>query len=226
MEFPKQMKQIQWTNDKTMIELGSWKISWFVRVSQINYLPQPSASANNWSAGHWQITIFLSTSSNNCWLFVFWDKLRPFWSACMNFIHRNFVQTNFMHASGYLLFSMGLSSINTQGVLKLRKRVTLMIVAVSIIFGICWGVDQVVYTLMFTANIDVGHIPVAIANTMVLFNAAVNPFVYALLNKQFRQKAKRMICCTCSWTSRYHLRRERQDIEHANSTTPSTQPTQ
>ncbi|KAL9957377.1 hypothetical protein ACROYT_G039008 [Oculina patagonica] len=112
------------------------------------------------------------------------------------------------------------------GVLKLRKRVTLMIVAVSIIFGICWGVDQVVYTLMFTANIDVGHIPVAIANTMVLFNAAVNPFVYALLNKQFRQKAKRMICCTCSWTSRYHLRRERQDIEHANSTTPSTQPTQ
>ena len=26
----------------------------------------PSASANNWSARHWQITIFCSTSSNNC----------------------------------------------------------------------------------------------------------------------------------------------------------------
>ena len=34
------------------------KISWFVRGEQINYLPQPSASANNWSARHWQITIF------------------------------------------------------------------------------------------------------------------------------------------------------------------------
>ena len=30
-------------------------------VSQINDLPQPSAPANNWSAGHWQFTIFCST---------------------------------------------------------------------------------------------------------------------------------------------------------------------
>ena len=34
------------------------KISWFVSISQINYLPQPLASANNWSARHRQITIF------------------------------------------------------------------------------------------------------------------------------------------------------------------------
>ena len=48
----------RWSNDKTIIELGYCKASWFVSVSQINYLPQPSASANNWSARHWQITIF------------------------------------------------------------------------------------------------------------------------------------------------------------------------
>ena len=35
----------QWSNDKTIIELGSRKTS-FVGVSPINYLPQPSASAN------------------------------------------------------------------------------------------------------------------------------------------------------------------------------------
>ena len=34
-----------WTNDKTIIEHGYRKISWFVSASQINYLPQPSASA-------------------------------------------------------------------------------------------------------------------------------------------------------------------------------------
>ena len=53
-----------WSNDKTIIELaiGYLKISWFVSVSQINYLPQFSASANDWSARHWQITIFCSTS--------------------------------------------------------------------------------------------------------------------------------------------------------------------
>jgi hypothetical protein len=34
-------------NDKTIIELGSRKISLFVGGEQINYLPLPSASANN-----------------------------------------------------------------------------------------------------------------------------------------------------------------------------------
>ena len=55
-------KQTRWSNDKTIIELGYRKITWFVTVSQINYLPKP----NNWSAHHWQMTIFCSTSSNNC----------------------------------------------------------------------------------------------------------------------------------------------------------------
>ena len=36
-------KQTWWSNYKTIIELGYCKISWFVSVSQINYLPQPSA---------------------------------------------------------------------------------------------------------------------------------------------------------------------------------------
>ena len=65
LRFPKIFlkKQTRWSNYKTIIELGYRKISWLVGVSQINYLPQPSASANNWSARHRQITIFSSTSS-------------------------------------------------------------------------------------------------------------------------------------------------------------------
>ena len=35
-------KQTRWPNDKTVIELGYRKISWYVSVSQINYLAQPS----------------------------------------------------------------------------------------------------------------------------------------------------------------------------------------
>ena len=59
-------KQTWLSNDKTIIWLGYRKISWFVCVSKINYLPQPFASRNNWSSHHWQITKFCSTSSNNC----------------------------------------------------------------------------------------------------------------------------------------------------------------
>ena len=55
----------QWSNDKTIIQLCYRKM-WFVSVSEINYLPQPSAWANNWSARHWQITIFCATMHNHC----------------------------------------------------------------------------------------------------------------------------------------------------------------
>ena len=68
LRFPKIFieKQTWWSNDKTIIELGNRKISWFVSVSQINYyLPQPSACANNWSARHWQITIFCIVRRHN-----------------------------------------------------------------------------------------------------------------------------------------------------------------
>ena len=55
-------------SDRTIKQLLNTVIAKYrdLSVSQMNYLPQPSASANNWSACHKQITIFCSTSSNNC----------------------------------------------------------------------------------------------------------------------------------------------------------------
>ena len=46
-EVIKIWKQIWWSNDKTIIDLGYCKIWWFVSVSQINYLPKLKAEANN-----------------------------------------------------------------------------------------------------------------------------------------------------------------------------------
>ena len=59
-------KQTQGWNDKTIIELGYRKISWFVSVSQINYLPRRQSrtilliilqlkhlSATSWLSKHW-----------------------------------------------------------------------------------------------------------------------------------------------------------------------------
>ena len=68
LEVIKIWKQSWQSNDKTVIELSYHKISWFASVSQINYLHQPSASSNNWSTRHWQVTMFCSTSSNDCLL--------------------------------------------------------------------------------------------------------------------------------------------------------------
>ena len=82
-------KQTRWSNDKTIIELGYRKISWFISVSQINYLPQPSASANTWSVRHRQITIFCSTSSNNCYFLFLKPRLGDFLSTRLEILYWN-----------------------------------------------------------------------------------------------------------------------------------------
>lgn len=109
----------------------------------------------------------------------------------------------------------------TQGVARVRKRVTLMVVAITVIYGICWGTNEVVYAIEFIALHHIGHLPMAIANTMVLFNSAINPFVYALLNKQFRVKMKVMLCCTHSSAPRVCPKRKSQDIVLDENTIPS-----
>lgn len=83
-----------------------------------------------------------------------------------------------------------------KGVIRVRKRVTLMLAVVSGIFAICWGTIQVLYNLLHYTSYEISPVVVAISNTMVLFNSAVNPFVYALSSQNFREKVKGMICKT------------------------------
>ena len=81
----------------------------------------------------------------------------------------------------------------------MRKRVTLMVVAVSAIFGICWCSGSVIYVLSFmsSTSLDFGAVSLPISYTVILFSSVVNPFAYALLNQQFRKKMKIMISCVC-----------------------------
>ena len=95
--------------------------------------------------------------------------------------------------------------------MKVRKRVTLMVITVSSIFGISWGTSSVSYVLKHFTSQNIGNVP--ITNTMALFNSAVNPFVYALFNKQFREKVKRMMCCTFRLGSRIGATRENDNAE-------------
>ena len=100
-----------------------------------------------------------------------------------------------------------------------------MVVAITVIYGICWGTNEVVYAIEFIALHHIGHLPMAIANTMVMFNAAVNPFVYALLNQQFRAKMKKMICCTGYLSRRVHPTSELNITALNLPTSTTTRPT-
>lgn len=113
--------------------------------------------------------------------------------------------------------------------LRVRKRVTLMAITFSAIFGICWGTNSIVYTLKYVASYDIAHIVLIVVDTMVLFNSAVNPFVYALLSQRFKEKMKRMICCSCYSAGKVQPKSEPRCTELVDSntihpTTPSAGP--
>ena len=118
-------------------------------------------------------------------------------------------------------------SLYAQSVIRVRKRVTLMVVVVTAIFGICWLMSTVVYNVeFFTASLHIGlTVNGVISDTMVFFNSAVNPFVYALLNRQFKDKMKRIICCTDAAVPRVQTTRGAHEIKLTNHTTYPTHPT-
>ena len=111
------------------------------------------------------------------------------------------------------LFNQNMN-LYAQGVMKVRKRVTLMVITVSSIFGISWGTSSITYVLKHFTTRNTGH--VAISTTMALLNSAVNPFLYALFNQPFRGKVKRMLCSTFRSANRIQVARETESIEVPN----------
>ena len=82
--------------------------------------------------------------------------------------------------------------------MKVRKRVTLMVITITAIFGICWVPDIIAHSIDYYSSLSVSFSAYTVIHTLVLLNSTVNPFVYALISQTFRQKLKGMICCRCT----------------------------
>ena len=83
-----------------------------------------------------------------------------------------------------------------QGVLKVRKRVTLMVITVSIIFGVTWLADTFNFVLHFYKP-SFNKLSFAATSIFVLFNSAINPILYALINQRYKEKMKGILRCKC-----------------------------
>lgn len=81
-----------------------------------------------------------------------------------------------------------------QGMLRVRKRVTLMVITVSAIFGVTWLTNSSNYLLHHFLKYS--FLTYASASLMVLFNSAINPVLYALMSQRFRNKMKQIMRCT------------------------------
>ena len=88
-----------------------------------------------------------------------------------------------------------------QGVLKVRKRVTKMVLTVSIIYALCWLPNLTVYELThLSPSQRYGTVFYITSIVLVTCNSAVNPFIYVFVNQKFREKIENLLCCgaTCS----------------------------
>ncbi|XP_068753045.1 bombesin receptor subtype-3-like [Montipora capricornis] len=86
------------------------------------------------------------------------------------------------------------TSFQRQGVLKVRKRVTLMVLTVTTLFEVCIISGSVLWVLRDFGLCTISNVAIPIVNTTIAFNSAVNPFAYALISQRFREKMKGMLC--------------------------------
>lgn len=100
-----------------------------------------------------------------------------------------------------------------QVVLKVRKRITLMVVSVTVIFGICWNADATLHLATSYSSFSASGLTLRIAHMMLMFNAAVNIFAYVLISHRFRVKIKKMLCPGEDSEGARHPTREPQGVE-------------
>ena len=80
--------------------------------------------------------------------------------------------------------------------MKVRKRVTKMVLTVSIIYGLCWMPNLTIYALnYFSPSQNYGDVTYITSIVLVTCNSTVNPFIYVFVNDKFREKSKSLLCC-------------------------------
>ena len=82
-----------------------------------------------------------------------------------------------------------------RALLRYRKRVTKMVIFVTVVYVMCWVPELLIYFLGFTGAISLQAIHHAIASALVVFNSSINPVVYSLQSSKFRNHIRDLICC-------------------------------
>ncbi|XP_031573194.1 neuropeptide FF receptor 2-like [Actinia tenebrosa] len=105
-----------------------------------------------------------------------------------------------------VIYSLWFKKNQVQGtqlaVLKSRKRVTKMMVTVSVVYFLTWFPTLTFYVLI-EHHVHVVDIPmtdiIQVLSILVLCSSAINPFIYSLQSENFRRELRKLLCCrkTC-----------------------------
>ena len=80
--------------------------------------------------------------------------------------------------------------------LKARKRVTIMLIIVTLVHTLCWSPNYVLYLLIFfVPGFHYGSTDYIITVLLVLLNAAADPLLYTRYMDGFRRGMRSVLCC-------------------------------
>lgn len=80
-----------------------------------------------------------------------------------------------------------------------RKKATIAVIAVSLIYAICWvPVLAMYYAVQSLPNHMVYSPTHKITIVLAMFNSSINPVVYSFTSARFRQHLTRLLKCKCS----------------------------
>ena len=82
-----------------------------------------------------------------------------------------------------------------RALLRYRKRVTKMVILVTVVYVLCWVPELLIYFLGFTGAITLQAVHHAVASALIVFNSSINPTVYSLQSSKFRKHLGDLICC-------------------------------
>lgn len=87
------------------------------------------------------------------------------------------------------------AEVTQRSLLRYRKRVTKMVIFVTLVYILCWVPELLIYFLGFTGIITLEAVHHAVAAALIVFNSSINPIVYSLQSSKFRKHLGELICC-------------------------------
>ena len=80
-----------------------------------------------------------------------------------------------------------------RAVIKSRKRVTKMVLSVTVVCAVCWLPNLIAYVLDFYGLNSHGDVVHTTTVVLVALNSAVNPIIYCFQGKNFRRYVKALL---------------------------------
>ncbi|KAJ7331169.1 hypothetical protein OS493_020872 [Desmophyllum pertusum] len=82
-----------------------------------------------------------------------------------------------------------------KALLRCRRRATKMVIAVTVIYVLCWVPELSIYFMGFTGALTLTQLHHGIASVLIVFNSSINPVVYSLQSSSFRRHLSDLVRC-------------------------------